>query len=73
MGAGISIDSKDMKLSFVAMAPMISIKNITQVFSMEESLFSKLQDFIDYVDFSIENFKFAAEIDLSNKGAFQAR
>ena len=73
MGAGISIDSKDKKLSFVAMAPMISIKNITQVFSMEDTFFEPLQSFIDYVDFSIENFKFAAEIDFTNKGAFQAR
>ena len=75
IGAGLSYNSNEKKLSFVAMAPMISIKNITQVFSLDDMFFGAgnlLQKFIDYVDFNIENFKLAAELDLNNKD-FQAR
>ena len=56
------------------MAPMISIKQITDVFRLGDNWFGNgLKSFIDYVNFSIENFKLAFEVDISNGGAVQAR
>ena len=79
IGAGLSYknngdaDNEEKKLSFVAMAPMISIKKIMETFQLDNSVFSEIQKFIDYVDFSIENFKLAFEVDFGNGGAVQAR
>ena len=52
------------------MAPMISMKKITEVFQVPglfgtESLFAA---FVDYVNFSIENFKLAIELNFADGG-----
>ena len=57
------------------MAPIISIKNITEMFALDTIMFTGavMAHFIKYVDFTIKNFKLNIELDLKDKGALQMR
>ena len=72
IGAGLSFE--DGTLSFIAMAPMISMDWITRVFGMESVFFALDTDsernplaksFSDYFKFSIENFKLAIDMEMN--------